>query len=318
MGIKDLNRYLLNNCVSPESICKNISLSEFKGKIIVVDTSIYIYKFLETNALIENMYLLISIMIDAGIIPVFIFDGKPPPEKRELLYQRKLKKKEAEQLYNELKLKQEQDQDQETSVSNREMEWLQKQFLRINHTHINIVKDLLTAYGIEYYVASGEADELCAQLVISNKAWACMSDDMDLLVYGCPRVIRHMSLLNKKAALYNLHSILNDLHMTLPVFRQILVLSGTDYYTNTDYHLQGVLKWYNEFSTQPQMIYTDFFEWLKKTHDVDIEFFQKIVSMFLVSEINNSFMDTVFKINEKKEKDLYLLLQSEGFLVDIK
>jgi flap endonuclease-1 len=316
MGIKDLNRYLLNHCLSPDSISKNISLSEFKGKIIVVDTSIYIYKFLETNALIENMYLLISIMLDSGIIPVFIFDGKPPPEKRELLYQRKLKKKEAEQLYNELKLKQDQNQDPDQEI-HREMEWLQKQFLRINHTHIQIVKDLLTAYGIEYYVASGEADELCAQLVISNKAWACMSDDMDLLVYGCPRVIRHLSLLNKKATLYNMNHILKDLHMTLPIFRQIMVLSGTDYYTNTDYHLQGVLKWYNEFCLQPQMIYTDFFEWLKNIHKVEIEFFQKIISMFLVSEMNNSFMNTVFKINEKKEKDLYRLLQSEGFLVEL-
>ena len=92
MGIKDLNRFLLTRC-SKTSIQKQLSLSELRGKTLVIDASIYIYKFIESNSLLENMYLFISILRDYEIIPVFIFDGKPPPEKKELLYQRRLKKK---------------------------------------------------------------------------------------------------------------------------------------------------------------------------------------------------------------------------------
>ena len=44
MGIKYLNQYLIKNC-SSNSI-KKIGLQDLKGKTIVIDTSIYIYKFL--------------------------------------------------------------------------------------------------------------------------------------------------------------------------------------------------------------------------------------------------------------------------------
>lgn len=101
MGIKYLNKFLLNNC-SKNSI-KKVSFSFFSGKTIVIDTSIYIYKFVGEDSLIENMYLLISIFKKYNITPLFVFDGKPPIEKKELLIYRKNKKQDAEDEYNEIK-----------------------------------------------------------------------------------------------------------------------------------------------------------------------------------------------------------------------
>jgi 5'-3' exonuclease len=92
MGIKNLNRFLRDNC-KKKSIYK-ASLKDLRGKTIVIDTSIYLYKFLGENALMENMYLFISTLLDNDITPIFIFDGKPPPEKREILLERRLGKKE--------------------------------------------------------------------------------------------------------------------------------------------------------------------------------------------------------------------------------
>ena len=37
----------------------------------------------------------------------------------------------------------------------------------------------------------GEADELCAKLVIKRYAYACLSEDMDLFVYGCNKIMRN-------------------------------------------------------------------------------------------------------------------------------
>ena len=37
------------------------------------------------NALLENFYLMISIFREYNIIPLFVFDGKPPKEKNDLL-----------------------------------------------------------------------------------------------------------------------------------------------------------------------------------------------------------------------------------------
>ena len=57
--------------------------------------------------------------------------------------------------------------------------------------------------GISYYQAKGEADKLCAKLVNKNKVFACLSEDMDLFVYGCPKVLRYISLLNKNVIMYD-------------------------------------------------------------------------------------------------------------------
>ena len=60
MGIKYLNKYLHEKC-SKNTISK-IHLKKISGKTLVIDTSIYLYHFLGENALMENMYLLISIL----------------------------------------------------------------------------------------------------------------------------------------------------------------------------------------------------------------------------------------------------------------
>ena len=93
MGIRYLNRYLRDNC--PESI-KRINISEISYKKIAVDISIYLYKYETNNCLLENMFVMLSIFRYYNIIPIFIFDGKPPPEKKALLQKRKNDKEMAQ------------------------------------------------------------------------------------------------------------------------------------------------------------------------------------------------------------------------------
>ena len=320
MGIKFLNQFLLNTC-SKTSIQRQLPLSGLNGKTVVIDASIYIYKFIKNNALLENMYLFISILLDYNIIPIFVFDGKPPPEKKELLYQRRMKKKEAEHLYNDLKQKFLNTPNECTEDIHNQMKQLQKQFLRMNDTHIQTTKQLLTAYGVEYMVAPGEADELCVQLVLSNKAWACISDDMDMFVYGCTRVIRDINLLNKTCVFYDMNLILTDLQMDITDFRQIIVLSGTDYHINNSYHLYDIINWYKKYKSESSPI--DFYNWIVLHYSItDIHVFCKIIELFTLN--NNSLtncplfnIDTVFKIGQKKEVELFSLLQKEGFLSEI-
>jgi hypothetical protein len=91
------------------------------------------------------------------------------------------------------------------------------------------VKMLLQALGVQYIMATGEADALCAQMVLKRKAHACMSDDTDMFVHGCPRVLRHLNLMDETATLYDMSKILNLLGISMTEFRQICVVSGTDY-----------------------------------------------------------------------------------------
>jgi flap endonuclease-1 len=229
MGIKNLNRFLRTEC--KDSI-KLVSLKELSGKKIVIDISIYLFKYAADNCLIENIYLMLSIFRYYHIIPIFIFDGKTPNEKKELIQKRKEDKLEAENEYkilkNKLEEKNELDEIEKQEIINN-MDLLKRKFVNISKTDFDNVKKLIIAYGAVYYDAPGEADELCALLTIKGKVWACLSEDMDMFVYGCPRVIRYLSLLNHTMVLYEQKGILENLGVTQKELREICVISGTDY-----------------------------------------------------------------------------------------
>ena len=203
MGIKNLNKFLKEN--AKESI-KLGHVSELSGKRIAVDISIYMYKFASEDTLIENIYLMLSIFRYYNVIPIFVFDGKPPTEKKELLQKRREDKKEAEAEYKELKNKLEinknMDEIEKQEIINN-MDMLKRKFVNVNKNDIDKVKNLIRSYGATYYDAPGEADELCAMLTIKGKVWACLSEDMDMFVYGCPRVVRYLSLLNHTFVIYD-------------------------------------------------------------------------------------------------------------------
>jgi flap endonuclease-1 len=281
MGIKHLNRYLLRKC--RKTSIKTVSLQNLAGKTVVIDTFIYIYKFLGEDKLLENMNRMVTTLKQYRITPIFVFDGKPPEEKRCLLLQRFEKKKEAECKYREIIQQIETGLDK-TSDIDMQLNCLKKQFLRVDYGHIQCVKAILREHGVEFIDAEGESDIVCTKMVASNKAWACMSDDMDMFVYGTPRVLREFSLEYHSAILYNLYSILGDLNMTMRLFRQIMVLSGTDYNINDNVSLHETLKWYGEYRKWCIIRHSemDFYDWLLRhtKYIQDYNKLQKVYGMF--------------------------------------
>jgi 5'-3' exonuclease len=247
-------------------------LRQLANKVIVIDTSIYLYKFAEKGAVAENMYLLISVFRQHNITPVFVFDGKPPAEKKALLIKRKIEKDAAEEKYNELKTAVEEGRTTNAALS--EMESLKKLFVRVTDADIVKSKELMNAYGVPFIESRGESDHLCAFLVKHGFAWACLSDDMDMFLYGCPRVIRHLSLLNHEGIYYDTAQILTDLDMTQEVFNDIAILSGTDYNVNEQKSLSDTLRHYMEYrewrhfngiKENRQSDAGAFYDWLMKT-----------------------------------------------------
>jgi len=200
-----------------------ISLYRLKGKIITIDISIYLYRFKSVDKLMENMYILCSLMCFYEIKPLFIFDGIPSHLKNDELELRKRKKMEAKKKFDQLKLK---------NGSTKRIERLKRMFTSINKREIEDVKKLIKLFGLSYITAEGEADEICAKLVISNQAYACLSEDTDLFVYGCPRVLRYISLRNHTVVIYHTDKILSELKLNMERFRKMCIISGTDYNNN--------------------------------------------------------------------------------------
>jgi flap endonuclease-1 len=271
MGIRYLNRFLEDNCLK-DSI-KKTHLSKLKNKVMVVDTSIYLYRFLSENLLMENMYSFISILKKYKIKPIFIFDGKPPSEKKELLQQRRAEKKKAEEKYielNNLLLNEDNPDNEDKKKIVNEMEKLKRTFVKINDEDVKRVKVLMDAFGVNYYDAPGEADQLCGYLVKKNKAWGCISDDTDMFLYGCNYILRNINLLKHTCILYDKVSILKDLEMSENIFCEIMILSGTDYNIHSKTSLKETIRWYYKYldyyyrCKKENKIIPTFYTWLVK------------------------------------------------------
>jgi flap endonuclease-1 len=317
MGIRHLNSYLQNHC---QNSIQCVNLNELSGKKIAVDISIYLYKYEADNALIENMYVMLSLFRYYNIVPIFIFDGKPPLEKKEILQKRKEDRELAQAEYDRLQNL----LDSTKTIEERQdlinaMDVLKKQIVLITKQKVQLVKSLIHAYGMIYFDAPGEADELCALLVSKKKVWACLSEDMDMFVYGCTRVMRYFSLLQHTVVIYSMKGILKDLNMNQQEFRNICILSGTDYnvYDNPDINLRQTLQWFAEYKKNKSCL--DFYSWLLENSNYidDIELLRKINQMFACENSQEKltiFDKITINYTEMCQKEIENIMINEGFI----
>jgi 5'-3' exonuclease len=248
MGVRFLNKYLKNNC---HHAINEKNFSYFSNKIIAVDASIYIYKYLKTNNLLEGIYSMIIAFKKHNIKPIFVFDGKSIEQKNDLILARKEKKEKARKEYNKLLEQYNYLTNSYTNVNVNvntnthnenidilveKMNILKKECIQLKREDVTNIKELLTEFQIQYLDAENEADTLCVQLVKNNIAYACLSEDMDMFVYGCPRVLRYISVTHEKMVLYDFKKILTILKMNEEIFQIICILSGTDYNDYVDNH----------------------------------------------------------------------------------
>ena len=310
MGIKYLNRFLQENC--KESIRK-VNLYELSGKKVVIDTSIYMYRYLGEEALLENIYLMINIFRLNNIIPLFVFDGKPPKEKENLLKERKENKKKAEEKYNEL---QTQLLDGQNATIEEQMNQLKKEFIRLHHTDIKDVKLLIQSLGASYIEAPGEADKLCAKLVNKNLVYACLSEDMDMFVYGCKRVLRYLSLLNKTAIMYEMKDILIELDMNFNDFKNICIISGTDYNIHNNNDLTNTLKYFKKYRKSKEKK-NNFLSWLEENTDyingLEVREISKLFNIDDVPEFKNCLKTKILN-GPINISNLKTILEKEDFI----
>jgi 5'-3' exonuclease len=279
MGIPKLNKWLLSNC-SPQSIRKT-SLLEFQDKRVAVDISIYLYRFLADNRFMEQLYLFLSILKYYCIQPVIIFDGKAPPEKKNTIAKRHKDKQEAKQQYGILQqqLTETKDEHIRNEITNQ-MLVLKKKMIRITWAHIDSAIELIQAFGFEYYLAPHEADQLCIYLANIGNVYAILSDDMDLIVSGAPRILRCFSMSTHNIILYDTQSILIDIQMNIQDFRATVILSGTDYEVKTQYpnfNIKRCFELYQEYKITSKL---PFVEWLGEKGIIEPQEYRHICSLF--------------------------------------
>jgi flap endonuclease-1 len=305
MGIKFLNRYLKNHCSRG---IQSIPIEKLRHKTVVVDTSIYIYKFLETNSLLENFFTFITQCHAYEITPLFIFDGKPDDSKLQTILTRYHKRKEAMEDYYQCK----HELETSTTISEEDkvkmilkMEQLKKESIRVKEKHIVQVKQLFDAMKVNYWEASGEADILCAYFVKNGLAWACVSDDMDMFIYDCNFVIREWDIETQQCMLYERSRIIRELNVDERYFSAILVILGTDYHqeskhgNNRRIFIDTALNWYDQYYRKNHKLITNpdcftvechsahFYKWLAENGKITMsnrDKLSKIYSIFIIPD----------------------------------
>lgn len=264
MGIKNLTNIIKKN--SKKSI-EYTKLNKLYGKTLSIDTSIFLYKYLYNDS--DYLYCFLKQILKLlknGIIPLYVFDGKPPEEKNELLNERRTKKQiikvkikllkkikdnnekiingeeinnniddiEYSNITKEMKEKIYKDLSERYKDNNNietELNKQNKKLIYVTDKHINDLINMLDILGIPYLRTNNEAEIVCAQLNRHNIVNGCITEDSDYLTNGGNYQIRNFNLNNNNIILYKYHEILKDLDLNCDQFIDLCILYGCDYTT---------------------------------------------------------------------------------------
>jgi len=170
-------------------------------------------------------------LLEIGIKPVYVFDGKPPEIKQAEILKRMKVKEEAEKKYLE-------------ALARGDLEEARiyaQQTSRLTTPMVEDAKKLLTYMGIPWVQAPSEGEAQAAYMVSRGDAWAAASQDYDSLLFGAPRLVRNLTITGRrKLPRKNVYVeikpeiiVLEDLLSYHKITREQLVyiglLLGTDY-----------------------------------------------------------------------------------------
>lgn len=227
MGIKNLLKFLSNY---PDLINENY-IENYGGKRIAIDISILIYQVViairntgsdltnnkgEITSHILGIFNKTLTFLERGIIPIYIFDGKPPNLKKKILEVRNQIRKKALEKYTDA-------QTEEDKIK------YFKRSVYITKKQIEECQELLRLMGIPYIEAPEEADSQLAYLCKENLVYAVLTEDMDILTFGSPRIIRNLTNNKKIPIEIELNKVLEKLSLSYEQFIELCILFGCDY-----------------------------------------------------------------------------------------
>uniref|UniRef100_A0A4W5K5P4 Flap endonuclease 1 n=1 Tax=Hucho hucho TaxID=62062 RepID=A0A4W5K5P4_9TELE len=219
MGIHGLAKLIADQ--APSAI-KEQDIKNYFGRKIAIDASMCMYQFLvavrqdgnvlqnedgETTSHLMGMFYRTIRMLEHGIKPVYVFDGKPPQLKSGELEKRGERRAEAEKL-----LAQAQEAGEQENIDK-----FSKRLVKVTRQHNDECKKLLTLMGVPYIEAPCEAEASCAALVKAGKVFATATEDMDGLTFGTGVLLRHLTA--SEAKYYSIQF----------VFIDLCILLGCDY-----------------------------------------------------------------------------------------
>lgn len=222
-------------------------LEDMQGKVIAIDAYNTLYQFLSSirqpdgtplkdkrgriTSHLSGLLYRTANLAEAGIRPVYVFDGKPPELKRATIEERKDRKVKAQAEYERAV---------ESGDTARAFTKAQ-QTSYLSPDMVSEAKGLLDALGVPWVQAPGEGEAQAAHMAQKGDAWAASSQDFDALLFGAPRLLRNLAVTGKRKLpgksiwvdvepeLIELEPTLAELGMTREQLVAAGILVGTDF-----------------------------------------------------------------------------------------
>ncbi len=306
---------------------KELAISDLKDKILAVDSMNLLYQFLTTirspdgsvftdangrvTSHLIGLFNRTTALMEAGLKLVFVFDGKPPLIKQKTWEKRKEIKQEAALLYTEA----------EKAGDIEEMRKYAARTTVLNREMIEDAKELIRALGLPIVQAPSEGEAQTAYMVKTGKAYGSVSQDYDNLIFGCPRLIRNLSIEGRrkkagalayekvKPEVIMLDDVLQGLKLNIDQLIVLAILVGTDYNPGG---IKGIgpktgLKLVKEYGSDFPGLFAKV-EWAKHYPDLP---WKEVFDTIKHIPVTDDFVLEWKKIDEKKL--LQLLVEGHGF-----
>ncbi len=225
---------------------KKVTLEDLGGRSIAIDAFNTIYQFLSmirqpdgtplmdrdgrVTSHLSGLFYRSAALLELGIKPVYVFDGKPPQLKRKTIEERIAVKVQAEKEWKE-------------ALAAGEMRLAFSKATRTAKLDYDMIQesvDLLDALGIPWIKAPSEGEAQMGHMVRKGDIWAGASQDYDAILFGTPYLVRNLTLAGKRRLpsgktvdvtpeIVTLSDILAELEITREQLVDMAVLIGTDF-----------------------------------------------------------------------------------------
>lgn len=226
---------------------KPVSFKDLDGRIVAVDSFNVMYQFLSnirgadgeplsdskgriTSHLTGLLYRTVN-WVEAGIKPVFVFDGKHHELKSKTVLARNEIRTNAAKKFAEAKEK----------GDWQEAKKFAAQSSRLTSEMIADAKQLVSLLGFPVVQAPAEGEAQASGMCAKGDVFAVVSQDFDALLFGCPRVLRHFAVSGKRKLpgrnvyvdvspeVVELEPVLKELQLSRQKLVWLSILVGTDF-----------------------------------------------------------------------------------------
>lgn len=209
------------------------------GRTLAVDGYNAVYQFLATirqrdgqlfcdpnghvTSHLMGVFYRTTSLLSEGVLPVWVFDGRPPERKAGTIRRRIAVKEKAEAQYQE-------------ALAAGDLETARRKAAQTSHLTRPMVEELtelLGALGVPVVAAPGEGEAQAAVMAARSTVWASASEDYDTLLFGAPRLVRGLAARGRTgsggAQFIDRDALLNQLGIDADELIALGVIVGTDF-----------------------------------------------------------------------------------------